>query len=91
MSERTDNRLALAYGTKPPDAEIITELTNNTGGVQSNSLSAVPAGGTGAAAGGWDTAVNRDAAIENINDNFASLNNSVDRIIILLRNMGMNA
>lgn len=28
---------------------------------------AAPAGGTGAAAGGWDTAVNRDAAIATIN------------------------
>lgn len=27
----------------------------------------VPAGGTGAAAGGWDTAVNRDLAITAIN------------------------
>lgn len=29
---------------------------------------AAPAGGTGAAAGGWDTAVNRDAAIVTINE-----------------------
>lgn len=29
---------------------------------------AAPAGGTGAAAGGWDTAVNRDTAITTIND-----------------------
>lgn len=29
--------------------------------------SAAPAGGTGTAAGGWDTAVNRDAAIATIN------------------------
>lgn len=28
---------------------------------------AAPAGGTGAAAGGWDTAANRDAAIATIN------------------------
>lgn len=30
---------------------------------------AAPAGGTGTAAGGWDTAVNRDAAIATINSN----------------------
>ena len=30
--------------------------------------SAAPAGGTGTAAGGWDTAANRDAAIVTIND-----------------------
>ncbi len=28
----------------------------------------VPAGGTGAAAGGWDTAGNRDTAISTLND-----------------------
>lgn len=33
----------------------------------------VPAGGTGAAAGGWDTAGNRDLAITRINSVFAVL------------------
>lgn len=33
----------------------------------------VPAGGTGAAAGGWDTAGNRDLAIARINAVFAVL------------------
>lgn len=41
------------------------------GATVANSATAVPAaapaGGTGAAAGGWDTAANRDAAITTIN------------------------
>lgn len=43
----------------------------STGATVANSSASVPAaapvGGTGAAAGGWDTAVNRDAAIATIN------------------------
>ncbi|MGQ0835641.1 MAG: hypothetical protein ACT4O5_12125 [Gammaproteobacteria bacterium] len=42
-----------------------------TGAAVANSAASVPAaapaGGVGAAAGGWDTAVNRDAAITTIN------------------------
>lgn len=38
------------------------------------SAAAAPAGGVGAAAGGWDTAANRDAAIETINNLRTRLN-----------------
>lgn len=37
----------------------------------------IPAGGTGAAAGGWDTAANRDTAIATIGEMKATVNNLV--------------
>ena len=40
---------------------------NATPVVQQAHIADAPAGGTGAAAGGWDTAANRDAAIASIN------------------------
>lgn len=48
-------------------------LTDSTGGSAGTTFGAVPAGGTGAAAGAWDTSAHRDAAIAAINDNFASI------------------
>ena len=48
-------------------------LTDSTGGAASTTFGAVPAGGTGAAAGGWDTSGHRDTAIANINNGFASV------------------
>ena len=38
-------------------------------------IAAAPAGGTGTAAGGWDTAANRDTAITTINDIRTALTN----------------
>ena len=46
--------------------------------------SAAPAGGTGTAAGGWDTAANRDAAIATINN----LKTRVDQMETLLKSLG---
>jgi len=43
------------------------------GGVPTVTVSNVPAGGTGAAAGAWDTSGNRDTAITNINALMAAL------------------
>lgn len=45
---------------------------------------AVPAGGTGAAAGAWDTAANRDTAITRIND-MVTLANEIKADFNLLR------
>lgn len=45
----------------------------------------VPAGGTGTAAGGWDTAGNRDAAITRINQMRADLTG----LITELKNQGI--
>lgn len=50
---------------------------------------AAPAGGTGAAAGGWDTALNRDAAIATINglrDLTSELKTQVNALLAELRN-----
>lgn len=46
-----------------------------------------PAGGTGAAAGGWDTAANRDLAIAAINETKAQVN----LILTALRTAGIIA
>ena len=48
---------------------------------------AAPAGGTGAAAGAWDTSTNRDAAITTIND----LRTRVSEIEDLLQDLGLLA
>lgn len=42
-------------------------------GAQGAAVADVPAGGVGTAAGGWDTAANRDAAIASINALLARL------------------
>ncbi len=42
-------------------------------GARGAAVADVPAGGVGTAAGGWDTAVNRDAAITSINALLARL------------------
>lgn len=68
----------------PPGAEI-GALTDSTGGTADGTLSAIPAGGTGAAAGGWDTAGNRDTAIVNINNNFAELSAKVNALERMVR------
>lgn len=49
------------------------------------SAAAAPAGGVGAAAGGWDTAANRDAAIATINN----LKTRVDELETKLRALGL--
>jgi hypothetical protein len=41
---------------------------------------ASPAGGTGAAAGGWDTAANRDIAITAINTNRTRIGEIIDAL-----------
>lgn len=51
-----------------------------------------PAGGTGTAAGGWDTAVNRDAAIATINaciDSIGLLEVKVNDLLAKLRTAGV--
>lgn len=53
---------------------------------------AAPAGGTGAAAGGWDTAVNRDAAITTINGlrtNVTNLQTAFNDLLAKLRTAGI--
>jgi predicted RecA/RadA family phage recombinase len=61
-------------GNTAPAAETnLDTLTDSSGGTPSTTIGAVPAGGTGAAAGGWDTANHRDAAILAINTNFSSV------------------
>jgi len=45
-------------------------LTDSSGGTADDTISPMIAGGTGAAAGGWDTAANRDTSIANIDNNF---------------------
>lgn len=46
---------------------------NQIVGAQGAAVANVPAGGVGTAAGGWDTAANRDAAIASINALLARL------------------
>lgn len=53
---------------------------------------AAPAGGTGAAAGGWDTAANRDAAIATINGlrtNVTNLQAALNDLLAKLRTAGI--
>lgn len=53
---------------------------------------AAPAGGTGAAAGGWDTAANRDAAIATINGlrtNVTNLQAAFNDLLAKLRTAGL--
>lgn len=45
-----------------------------TGAAVASVAGTIPAGGTGAAAGGWDTATNRDTAIATINEMRTQLN-----------------
>jgi predicted RecA/RadA family phage recombinase len=59
--------------TSPAAETNLDTLTDSTGGTPSTTLAAVGAGGTGAAAGGWDTAGHRDSAILAINTNFSSV------------------
>jgi len=53
----TENVMRAAYGTLVGEEAALT-----------TEPAVAPAGGTGAAAGGWDTAGNRDTAITCIND-----------------------
>jgi invasion protein IalB len=53
---------------------------------------AAPAGGTGAAAGGWSTAANRDLAITSINaarTDIANLKNFVNQVVDQLQALGL--
>jgi len=45
----------------------------------------IPAGGTGAAAGGWDTAGNRDTAITTMGE----LKTQLNALMVALRNKGI--
>lgn len=67
---QVDQSLSLATIT---NATEFPAITDSTGGTASTTFAAVPAGGTGAAAGGWDTAGHRDTAIASINNNFAQI------------------
>ena len=65
----------------------------STGAAVSSSVAAVPsaapAGGVGAAAGGWDTAGNRDLAIATINDSrtlIIELQAQLNALLVELRN-----
>ena len=65
----------------------------STGAAVSSSVAAVPsaapAGGVGAAAGGWDTAGNRDLAIATINGNrtlIIELQAQLNALLVELRN-----
>ncbi len=64
-------------------------LTDSTGGTGDGTLSAITAGGTGQAAGGWDTAANRDLAIGIIEDNFTELHLLLDQVRTTLVTNGM--
>lgn len=57
MASNRDKVLAVAAGVEKPSAAATAQVA------------VAPAGGTGAAAGGWDTAGNRDLAIAAINNN----------------------
>lgn len=57
-----------ATGNPRVEAGQVLEVgTNQVIGPRGAAVADVPAGGVGAAAGGWDTAANRDAAIASIN------------------------
>ena len=62
--------------------------------IGSSDPSAAPAGGTGAAAGGWDNASNRDLAIATINDTrtmVLELKTDIDAIKAALRGLNFIA
>jgi hypothetical protein len=83
--------------TYPPQAATTTVVggvlktpaqTANAANIPSNA----PDGGTGTAAGGWDTAQNRDAAITTINTlvaSFASLQTDFNALLAKLRDAGI--
>jgi len=78
LSAQTQDALTVtamtgAANTAPAAETNLDTLTDSTGGTPATTLAAVGAGGTGTAAGGWDTANHRDAAILAINTNFSSL------------------
>ena len=64
-------------------------LTDSTGATADGTISALPAGGTGTAAGGWDTAGNRNTAIATIDENFQELHLLLDEIRTTLVANGM--
>lgn len=55
-------------------------ITDSSTGTVGDTLDPMIAGGTGQAAGGWDTAGNRDTSIAAINDNFAILADRVNEL-----------
>lgn len=55
----------------------IVQSDGVTQGSTPAAVTAVPAGGTGAAAGAWDTSAHRDAAITNMNDLITKFNQLV--------------
>lgn len=85
------NALGFFGATPVAQQADIAAKTNNSGGTDDDVIAAVPAGGTGAAAGAWDTAANRDTAITAMNDNMATLTVAVNEIRTALRNLGLMA
>lgn len=77
MPTEKGTRAIFNIGSKRRPTVTVQALTTNP--------AAAPAGGTGAAAGGWDTAGNRDAAITTIN----SLRTRVSEIETLLQDLGL--
>ena len=59
--------------TAPAAETNLDTLTDSTGATAATTIVALQAGGTGAAAGGWDTANHRDTFIGQVAANFASL------------------
>jgi predicted RecA/RadA family phage recombinase len=59
--------------TAPAAETNLDTLTDSTGGTPATTIAALQAGGTGAAAGAWDTANHRDAFIAAVANNFSSL------------------
>lgn len=55
------------------DADRLKEILT-TGSAVASVAGSIPAGGTGAAAGGWDTAANRDTAITTMTEIKTQLN-----------------
>ena len=78
LSAQTQDALTVtamtgAANTAPAGETNLDTITDSTGGAAATTLVAIQAGGTGAAAGGWDTANHRDTALGQIANNFASV------------------
>ena len=61
-------------------------ITDNGGGSADGTTQAIPAGGSGAAAGAWADAATRDTAIANINNNFADVDEAINAIYADIEN-----
>lgn len=87
--------MAASITSVVPVTKIAGETAANSAAITSTATalpSAAPAGGTGAAAGGWDTSGNRDSAITTINSTrtlVGELKTAVDAILVVLRAKGL--